>query len=118
MRSVIDQQGNTVPWDKFLDRVAETILANMIAFDRAGFSPLDVQVLVGRDGTTVKAGRALVQIPVEGHLTDKEGRELFEVFERLHLQFCKGEIPTERVQRICEEHDVAKKAETLRKRKA
>ena len=106
MRSVTDQQGRTIPWDKFLERLAEAILANVVAFEKADIPLESLKIMIGRDGTSVKAGKAILQTPIESELTDQEGRELFDVFERLHKQVSSGAIPPERIKRICEANKV------------
>jgi len=90
MRSVTDQQGNVIPWSVFLDRLAEAILANVIALEQAGVPQDEVRIMVGQDGVTVKAGKAVLQTPIESRLTDEEGRELVDVFARLDKQHRSG----------------------------
>jgi len=95
--------------------MAEAILANVIALEQAGVPQDEIRIMVGQDGVTVKAGKAILQTPIESRLTDEEGRELVDMVERLDKQLRSGAIPPERIKRICEENAVAMKTEAITK---
>ena len=88
-----DQQGNPVTLDQLIDQIAESILANLIAFDRAGVPRGEIQQIIGSDGGTLIGGGAMFQTPVTKKLTPDQGKDLFDTYKRLLEAYDRGEIP-------------------------
>ena len=59
-----DQHGKPVTFEQMLDQIAESILANLIAFDRAGIPRGSVQQVIGREGGLLFGCGAMFQTPV------------------------------------------------------
>lgn len=109
-----DQQGVAVPWEAFLGQLSESILANLIAFHRAGIKRDDIKIIVGRDGGTVIGGGAMFQTPVERKLSEEDGKELFAHFRFILMKWEKGEIPDDRIEQICAKNRVDHKVTVIR----
>ena len=114
-RFYTDQNGHKIPWEKFLGDISESILANLIAFHRAGIPQHDIKLVVGKDGGTVIGGGAVFQTPVTKKLTDAEGKELFNHFKFLLEKFEKKEIDEDRIHEICAKNRVDHKISVIKK---
>lgn len=115
MKPWFDQKGNLVTFDQFVDMLAEAILANLIAFDRAGIRRGEVQQIIGPDGGTLIGGGALLQTPVENRMTDEEGHALLESYKKLLGAYDRGEIAESILAEIANRNKTENKAEMLRK---
>lgn len=113
MKPWFDQSGNRVTFDQFVDMLAEAILANLIAFDRAGFRRGEVHQIVGPDGGTLVGGSAMLQTPVERTMTNEEGHVLFEAYNRLLEAYDRGEIAESVVADITIRNKTDQKVEML-----
>ncbi len=95
-------------------RFAEAMLANMMAFERSGFSILSVRVSVDRHGGVIKRGSIVLDVPVEGHLSNREMDRAFDAFDGLYRRHVRRELSEEDLIRITREHDVESKAAFVR----
>lgn len=109
-----DQSGRPVTFDQLVDGVAEAILANLIAFDRAGVRRGEVQQIVGRDGGTHVGRGAMLQTPIVPPLTQEEGHTLFVAYRDLLNAYDRGEIAESVVADLVDRNSVEKKAQMLR----
>jgi len=109
-----DQRGNPVTFDQFVDMLAESILANLIAFDRAGIRRGEIQQIIGIDGGTLIGGGAMLQTPVTQSMTEEQGRALFDSYKRLLESYDRGEIAESVVADITARNNTDKKTEMLR----
>ena len=114
-RFYTDQNGKQILWVEFLGQISESILANLIAFHRAGIKPEEIQLVVGCDGGTVIGGGAMFQTPVERKLTEEEGKELFNFFHFLLTKYESGELSTDQIRLICENNRVDHKINVIKK---
>jgi len=110
-----DQHGKPVTFDQMLDQIAESILANLIAFDRAGIPRGQIQQIIGREGGGLIGGGAMFQTPVLRPLTQEQGKQLFDVYRRLLEAYDRGEIPEAVIADITERNNTANKTELIRK---
>jgi len=113
-RMYTDQKGVQIPWEYFLGQLSESILANLIAFHRAGIKKDDIKLVVGRDGGTVIGGGAVFYTPVERKLSEDDGKELFAHVQFVLTKWEKGEIPSERIEQICAKNRVDHKIKVIR----
>ncbi len=108
-----DQHGNTVTFEQLIDQISESILANLIAFDRAGISRNQIQQIIGSDGGTLIGGGAMLQTPVASRLTQDQGKELFMSYKRLLEAYDRGEIATSVVDDLTTRNNTTKKTEMI-----
>ncbi len=110
-----DQQGNPITSTELYMMLAESILANLIAFDEAGVPRKEVNQIVGPDGGTLVGRGVMLQTPVTKKLSTEGGKQLFDTYRSLLFEYDEGKIPAERLRMIREKHRVAHKVEALRK---
>ena len=115
MKPWYDQHGNLVTFDQFVDMISESILANLIAFDRAGIPRGEVQQIIGKDGGTLIGGGAMLQTPVQETMTDDQGRALFASYKKLLEAYDRREIAESVIADITSRNNTDKKTEMLRK---
>jgi len=109
-----DQKGNPVTFEQMLDQIAETILANLLAFDLAKIPRGSIQQVIGREGGLLVGGGAMFQTPVSQPLTQEQGKELFDVYGRLLSAYDRGEIAESVVADIMARNNTLKKVELIR----
>jgi hypothetical protein len=114
MNNRTDQRGNPVTFDQFIDQISESILANLIAFDRAGISRNDIDQIIGRDGGTLIGGGAMFQTPVNAPLTEAQGRQLFEGIRSSLKPMIAERFPSQ-LSLITARNNTAKKTELIKK---
>jgi len=115
VRQWTDQNGKPVTFDQFIDQLAESILANLIAFDRAGIPRGDVEQIIGKDGGTLLGGGAMFQTPVEQTMSDDQGRALFDAYGALLEAYDRGEIAESVIADITERNNTERKVDMLHK---
>lgn len=116
MKSWFDQQGNAVTFHQFLDMIAESILANLIAFDRAGVRRSEVQQIIGADGGTLIGAGAMFQTPVGTKMSVEEGRALFDTYRKLLEAYDRGEIAESVITSITSRNNTNRKVDMLREK--
>jgi hypothetical protein len=109
-----DQHGNSVTFDQFVDMLSESILANLIAFDRAGIRRGGVEQIIGKDGGTLIGAGAMLQTPVQETMTDEQGRALFDSYKKLLEAYDRGEIAQSVVADITSRNNTDNKTQMLR----
>ena len=115
LRQWTDQHGKPVTFDQFVDQLAESILANLIAFDRAGIPRSDVEQIIGKDGGTLIGGGAMFQTPVETTMSDEEGRALFDSYKALLEAYDRGEIAESVIADLTDRNNTQRKVDMLLK---
>ncbi|HWD40384.1 MAG TPA: hypothetical protein VG944_16160 [Fimbriimonas sp.] len=114
MKPWYDQHGHQVTFEQFIDKISESILANLIAFDRAGVRRGEVQQIIGKDGGTLIGAGAMLQTPVQETMTDEQGRALFDSYKKLLEAYDRGEIAQSVIADITSRNNTDKKTEMLR----
>ena len=109
-----DQKGNSITFEQMIDQVSESILANLIAFDRAGITRNTIDQIIGRDGGTLIGGGAMFQTPVSSKLSEEQGKQLFEAYRKLLEAYDRGEIAESVIADITTRNNTAKKVEIIR----
>lgn len=115
MKEWRDQKGKVVTFDQFIDLIAQAILDNLIAFDRAGIARNEIDQIIGRDGGTLIGGGAMLQTPLIEPMTEDQGRKLFDAYASLLNSYDRGEIPESIINEITEAGNTVKKVEMIKR---
>lgn len=82
-----DQDGTPLDLDTLLTRVSEAVLTHIMALEACGVQRDRMEIFIGEDGGTIKAGQLLFQTPIENKLSKDEGLRFFEVFKDLLARY-------------------------------
>ena len=108
-----DQGGNPITFEQLVDQVSESILANLIALDRAGVKRGEVQQIIGKDGGTLVAKAGMFQTPLVPPLSQEQGRALFEAYRDLLGAYDRGEIAEAVVADLVQRNNVERKTQMI-----
>ena len=75
-----DQAGNPISRDRMIAMVCESMLANVIAFEKSGMHLQELMQSVGRDEGMITGQGVVLQTPRVRHLSDENAKSLIESY--------------------------------------
>lgn len=94
---------------------SESMLANVIAFEKAGVPLKELKQAVGRDGGTIVGRGVVFQTPIQQRLSEDDARQLIERYSKLVGQYSKGQLDRDLINNVKLRNGVSSKVGMIKR---
>jgi len=112
-----DQHGQLLSDAEFIQRVAEAVVANVIAHYECGFTKEDLKVGVTPEGCVVATAKTYFETPIPNRLSPEEFQRLGNTLASLLDSIDSNQIDAATLARIKQDNNVEHKKQVIEKAK-